>query len=85
MTLVTKSCAADTWGPRALAPNGIGNRPLCAEGKATQKGRTVMNERGAGWAGLAAILFLVIGIWNVIEGVFGLARSSFWTSTGKDN
>jgi hypothetical protein len=41
-----------------------------------------MNERGAGWAGFAAILFLVIGIWNIIEGVFGLARSSFWTSTG---
>ena len=41
-----------------------------------------MNERGAGWVALAWMLFLVVGIWNVIEGIIGLADSSFWTATG---
>jgi hypothetical protein len=41
-----------------------------------------MQERTSGWVGFAWMLFLVIGIWNVIEGILGLARSSFWTDTG---
>jgi len=41
-----------------------------------------MNERGAGWVGFAAILFFIVGVWNIIEGIIGLARSSFWTATG---
>lgn len=38
-----------------------------------------MNERGVGWVALAWILFLVLGIWNIIEGVIGLARSRWVT------
>lgn len=30
----------------------------------------------------AWIVLLVVGVWNVIEGIVAIARSSFWTATG---
>ena len=41
-----------------------------------------MNREGIGWVMYAWIVLLVVGIWNIIEGVVAIARSSFWTSTG---
>ena len=41
-----------------------------------------MEERTSGWVGMAWILFLIVGIWNVIEGIIGLASSSFWKDNG---
>jgi hypothetical protein len=40
------------------------------------------DDRGAGWIGFAAMMFLVIGIWNIIEGILAFFDSSFWTEAG---
>jgi hypothetical protein len=39
-------------------------------------------DRGAGKVGFAAIMFLVIGFWNIFEGILAFFRSSFWTDSG---
>jgi hypothetical protein len=40
------------------------------------------NDRGEGWIGFAAIMFMVIGVWNIFEGILAFFRSSFWTDSG---
>ena len=39
-------------------------------------------DRGTGWIGFAAMMFLVIGLWNIFEGIIAFFQSSFWTETG---
>jgi hypothetical protein len=41
-----------------------------------------MNDRGGGWIAFAAIMFLVIGVWNIFEGIVAFFNSSFWTDSG---
>jgi hypothetical protein len=40
------------------------------------------SDRGTAWVGFAAMMFLVIGLWNIFEGVIAFFRSSFWTASG---
>jgi hypothetical protein len=40
------------------------------------------DDRGVGWIGFAATMFLVIGLWNIFEGIIAFFRSSFWTASG---
>jgi hypothetical protein len=42
----------------------------------------IFNERGAGWVGFAAIMFMVLGVWNIFQGIVAFFRSGFWTETG---
>jgi len=39
-------------------------------------------NRGAGWIAYAWIVLIVLGVWNIIEGIVAISRSSFFTSTG---
>jgi hypothetical protein len=41
-----------------------------------------MNKEATGWIMYAWIVLIVVGVWNIIEGVVAIARSHFWTSTG---
>jgi hypothetical protein len=41
-----------------------------------------MEDRAAGWLGLAWVTLLIVGVWNIIQGIFAFFRSSFWTQTG---
>lgn len=37
-----------------------------------------MEQKGAGWIAFAWIMLVVVGCWNVIEGILAIARSSQW-------
>ena len=39
-------------------------------------------KQGTGWIMYAWIVLLVVGVWNIIEGIVAISRSSFFTSTG---
>ena len=41
-----------------------------------------MNDRGTGWIMFSWIVLIVIGVWNIIEGIVAISRSHFFTSTG---
>ena len=41
-----------------------------------------MNNRGAGWIAYAWIVLIVLGVWNIIEGIVAISRSQFFTATG---
>jgi hypothetical protein len=40
------------------------------------------SDRGMGLVGFAAAMFLVIGLWNIFEGIIAFFRSGFWTASG---
>jgi len=39
-------------------------------------------KQGTGWIMYAWIVLVVVGVWNIIEGIVAISRSSFFTSTG---
>ncbi len=39
-------------------------------------------DSGAGWIMYAWIVLIVLGVWNVIEGIVAISRSHFFTATG---
>jgi hypothetical protein len=39
-------------------------------------------DNGAGWVAYAWLVLIVIGVWNIIEGIVAISRSQFFTSTG---
>lgn len=41
-----------------------------------------MNDKGAGWIAYAWIVLIVLGVWNIIEGIVAISRSQFFTATG---
>jgi len=41
-----------------------------------------MDDRGAGWIMYAWLCLVVVGCWNIIEGIVALSRSKFFTAEG---
>jgi len=41
-----------------------------------------MNERGAGWIVYAWICLVIVGAWNIIEGILAIANAHFYTVAG---
>jgi len=39
-------------------------------------------NKGTGWIMYAWIVLIVLGVWNIIEGIVAISRSSFFTATG---
>ncbi len=39
-------------------------------------------DSGAGWIMYAWIVLIVLGVWNIIEGIVAISRSHFFTATG---
>ena len=35
-----------------------------------------MNDKGVGWIMYAWIVLIVVGVWNIIEGIVAISRSS---------
>jgi hypothetical protein len=41
-----------------------------------------MDSKTAGWIAYAWIVLIVLGVWNIIEGIVAISRSQFFTATG---
>ncbi len=40
-----------------------------------------MDERGAGWIMYAWLCLVIVGVWNIIEGILAIGRSHFYSVT----
>jgi hypothetical protein len=41
-----------------------------------------MDDRGVGWIMYAWLCLVIVGVWNIFEGILAIGRSHFYTSTG---